>query len=286
MELTPEVQRELDAVRAGHAFAPLDSRVFEIEGPDARKWLNDLVTAGIGSLETGDSCESLLLDATGRIKCHFVVGCTGDESFILLQEADQPGSVGKLLSRYVLSSKVTITDVTDKRPVVRFTGGSGGLGVTCMARDSISPIVVHTSTEGFEAHVLGEDFPEASEGFEAARIADGIPRFPNDFAETSVPAEARWDDQMVDTQKGCFLGQESVAKIRNRGRPPFLVVALRANAAVKVGDAVLLEDSETGTVTSALSGPDGTALIARVRWFDGETPELRTSSGAVLTRPA
>jgi folate-binding protein YgfZ len=270
MELTPEVQRELDAVRAGQAFAPLDSRVFEVVGPDARKWLNDLVTAGVGPLEPGESAESLLLDATGRIKCHFVVGCIGDESFILVQQAEQPESVGRLLSRYVLTSRVALTDVSGHRSVVRLTGGSGGPAGTWMVGDSVSPIAVHT----------------ASDGFEASRVADGIPKLPNDFAETSVPAEAGWDDTMVDAQKGCFLGQESVAKIRNRGRPPFLVVGLRANVPVEVGEPVLLEGSETGVVTSALSGAQGSALIARVRWFDGDTPDLRASSGAALTRPA
>lgn len=286
MELTPEVQRELDAVRAGHAFAPLDSRVFEVVGPDARKWLNDLVTAGIGPLEPGDSAESLLLDATGRIKCHFVAGCIGDESFVLVQQADQPESVGKLLSRYVLSSRVTLTDVSGHRSVLRLAGGTEEPAGTWMVGDSVSPIAVHTATAAEVADFYGDDFAEASDGFEAARISDGIPKLPNDFAETSLPAEAGWDDLMVDAQKGCFLGQESVAKIRNRGRPPFLVVGLRASGAVEVGEPVLLEGSETGVVTSALSGTQGSAVIARVRWFDGDTPDLRTSSGAALSRPA
>lgn len=282
MELTPEVQDQLDAVRAGLAFTALDARVFEVEGPDARKWLNDLVTAGIDPLGPGDSCESLLLDATGRIKAHFIVGCTSDESFLLVQSSDQPESVGKLLSRYILSSKVTLTDVSDARSVFRFTGSAGGPWTSWMLADTISPVVVYAATADKAAKPLSEVVTEAGDGFEAARIIDGTPRFPVDFAETSLPAEAKWDDLMVDSQKGCFLGQESVAKIRNRGRPPFLVIDLRTEARVEPGEPILLDGAETGVVTSALSGSAGSHVIARVRWFADEPPDLRTPGGDPL----
>lgn len=282
MELTPAIQGQLSAVRAGMAFARYQARVLEVSGPDAGRWLNDLITAGVQNLAVGGSCESLLLDATGRIKAHFVVGRTEVDSFVLVQPSDQPESVAMMLARYVLSSKVTLADISEDRSVVRFTGGTDGPGRTWMVGDSTSPIAVHTATDAEVADYYGGDFVDATDGFDAARVIDGLPRFPTDFAETSVPAEAGWDVWMVDANKGCFLGQESVAKIRNRGRPPFRVVAVHSHARLEPGDPLLLDSSETGVITSALTSPDRSYAIARVRWFEGR-PEFQTSDGAPVS---
>ena len=287
MKSTPEIKSQLEAVRQGRAFEEPPSRVFEIAGADAGKWLNDLVTAGIHELEVGGSCESLLLDATGRIRSHVLVGRLEEASFILVQALDQPEPIGKLLSRYVLSAKVAVTDLSEDLVVLRvplerevpdaawtFAQDSSRLtGVTKGNRDRM-----RTSLVG--------DLLEAPDGFEAARIAGGIPRFPTDFAETSVPAEAGWDARMVDAEKGCFLGQESVAKIRNLGRPPFLVVGLSTDAEVEVGDPVMLNEAQTGVVTSALSDTGDSRVIARVRYFADELPDLRAADGAAFRRNA
>jgi hypothetical protein len=88
---------------------------------------------------------------------------------------------------------------------------------------------------------------------------------------------------MVDTTKGCFLGQESVAKIRNLGRPPFLVVGLRADGPVVVGEPVLSAGGEVGRVTSALTSSDASVVLARVRYYEGAPPAFSTTSGVALS---
>jgi len=121
---------------------------------------------------------------------------------------------------------------------------------------------------------------------EAWRIRRGVPRFPIDLDEDSLPAEAGLDDEVViDRAKGCYLGQESVAKVRNLGHPTRLVIALGSPSTVEAGDVVLARgaagDEDVGVVTSADAGPDGSAVIARVRW-EARAAELRTDSGAPL----
>lgn len=287
MELTPDVQAQLDAVRVSAAFAELDARVFEVSGPDAGKWLNDLVTAGIHELAVGDSCVSLLLDATGRVRSHFLVGRASEETYELVQSADQAEPVGKLLARYVLSSAVTVSDLSEGMVAFRVPSPTSVPTASWVFADAGAYVAGFPSVdlEAVRASLKAE-LVEAPDGFEAARIIDGTPRFPADFAETSVPAEAHWDDWMVDSTKGCFLGQESVAKIRNRGRPPFLVVGLRAEARVEAGESVLLGEAETGKITSVLTGPEGSNLVARVRWYSGELPALLTTGGAELKLPS
>jgi folate-binding protein YgfZ len=113
------------------------------------------------------------------------------------------------------------------------------------------------------------------------RIRRGVARFPIDLTEESVPAEAGLD-ALIDTTKGCFLGQESVAKIRNLGHPARVVRALRSDAEVLAGDEVLAGGAAVGRFTSAAPSPGGgTASLARVSWAAADAP-LSTADGAPL----
>ena len=97
------------------------------------------------------------------------------------------------------------------------------------------------------------------------RIRRGIPRFPVDLDEDSLPAEADLEPT-IDFTKGCFLGQESVAKVRNLGHPPRVVLALRSEEPTSAGEPVLAGGDEVGVVTSSTTIQHGSALLARVRW--------------------
>ena len=133
---------------------------------------------------------------------------------------------------------------------------------------------------------------EAGQGdLEAWRILSGHPRFGVDFGQGSVPAEAGLD-AVVDATKGCFLGQEAVAKVRNLGHPPWVVVALRAEVPVQPGQPVMAGDQQAGHVTSVAPAGSEWALLARVRWehrdaalgtADGE-PLRATSPGSLRPR--
>ena len=122
------------------------------------------------------------------------------------------------------------------------------------------------------------------EAVETWRIRRGVPRFPIDFGTDSLPSEASLESA-IDFEKGCFLGQESVAKVRNLGHPPRMVVALRAAVPVAAGEPVLAGREEVGTVTSAAyEGGGSSALIARIKW-EAREESLRTSAGTRLAAP-
>src|SRR5439155_12090717 len=110
----------------------------------------------------------------------------------------------------------------------------------------------------------------------------GIPRLGVDFGEDALPAEAGWDS-LVDASKGCFLGQEAVAKVRNLGHPPRLVVALSAPLQLQQGDPVLADGNDVGHVTAVTSEGEAWAILARIRWDARDLP-LRARSGAPLQR--
>jgi hypothetical protein len=289
-----ELEAQVRALDEGRAFvADGRFRITRVLGSGARAWLQDLVTARVDDLRPFDSRRSLLLTPTGRIRADFHVLGFGDpsEGLILVQSDDQPESVAEVLERYVLSSDVHL------RPApLRLLSVPGREDVPGPLADVWRPSVL-----GHGVDVLVEEGARATEGeralteaglleagleaVEAWRIRRGLPRFPVDLDGDSLPAEAGLDDGVVvDRTKGCYLGQESVAKVRNLGHPTRVVLALRAaRAAVTVGERVVAGDTDVGLVTSADALGDGTALLVRVVWPSREAP-LRTASGTPLER--
>jgi tRNA-modifying protein YgfZ len=115
---------------------------------------------------------------------------------------------------------------------------------------------------------------------EARRIRLGHPRFGFDLDAESLPAEAGLDSAPVtDRTKGCFLGQESIAKIANLGHPPRVVLSVRGARPLGAGDEVLAAGEPVGALTSA-AGP---FAIARVAW-SARDGALSTGAGERLER--
>ncbi len=219
------------------------------------------MTADVGSLEPGATTRSLLLGPTGRVRADLHVLRT-DGAFVLLQGLDQPVPVGDLLGPYVLSSDVKLRDVRPPSLVAVPRLGSWRF---------VPPDTADLETVG----------PEAAEAW---RIRRGIARFPIDLDEDSLPAEAGLDDGVtIDRTKGCYLGQEAVAKVRNLGHPTRVVLPLRAERQVEAGQPVLAGELEAGVLTSVDSSGDVVATLARVRW-DAREADLRTAAGIPLRR--
>ncbi len=255
---------ELRALEEGRGALDLAGfRAVAVRGADAERFLQDLLTADLTGLAPGEARRSLLLGPTGRIRADLHV-LRQPEGFLLIQALDQPRSVADLLRPYVLSSDVRIEEV----PAPALAAVPGPTRWRFAAVDA--PGLVRVS-------------PEAVESW---RIRRGLARFPADVDEDSLPAEAGLDDgDVVDRRKGCYLGQESVAKVRNLGHPTRIVLALVSQGRVRAGEAVLSRDEEVGAVTSVdpLGGPE-VHVLARVRW-EARTEPLATPAGVALRRP-
>jgi folate-binding protein YgfZ len=282
---------ELAALDEERAFADRSSfRTFELGGADARTWLNDLLTAGVARLEEGRACRSLLLGPTGRIRADVHVLPWGEDGLLLVQDPAQPSSIADLLRPYVLSSAVTIADRSADVALYCVPGRAADRVGWAGTRPSIlgSGIDLVTSPAGsarLESMMLNKQLTEVGEdALEVWRIRRGVARFPVDITEASVPAEADLDD-LIDVGKGCFLGQESVAKIRNLGHPTHVVRAASSDADLGPGAEVLAGGEVVGQVTSAAAAAgSGTACLVRVRWGAAQAP-LATPDGAPL-RPS
>jgi folate-binding protein YgfZ len=284
---TRSLDDQAAALEAGAAFAELgDVAITLVSGADARGWLNDLVTTDVASLDRFESRPSLLLTPTGRIRATFHVLGAGAGAFFLAQAGDQPERVGALLAPYVLSADVAIREVPVRifampgraDPPDGIAGAHGpsvlGGGVDVLAGEGddghVDALRAELARHGLE--------PASAAAVELRRIRRGDPRFPVDLDVDSLPAEAGLDAApATDRGKGCFLGQESVAKVANLGHPPRVVLSVRGERPVEPGEPVLRAGETAGVVTSAA----GDLAVVRVRW-DAREGGLVTGSGVPL----
>jgi len=251
---TPQLESQVDAFLDGQAFGVLSGlRLLSVGGVDARRWLGDLITADVAGMVAGDTRRSLVLTPTGRIRADLLLFAT-DDGFVIAQDVGQDEPIGEVLAPYVLSSAVELRDL----------GGSGTILVLepgrylLIDRDDLATVERRLEAEG-RTRV-------GAETLEVVRVRRGEPLMGVDFAAGALPVGCRLDGA-IDATKGCFLGQEAVAKVRNLGHPPTGLVHLRASGVLVTGAAIHTLGGAAGAVTSAAPAPgDGTIALARVDW--------------------
>ena len=256
---------QLEALEQERALVDLRGwGLTEVRGADAEGWLNDLVTASVVGLPEDRALRSFLLSPTGRIRADlFVLRSRGGDGFVLLQDARQPDAIADLLGPYVLSSEVELAPADP-----------GGLLVK--PRPSLG------WTAAWEARDEGS-VPAGPEALEAWRIRHGLARFPVDLDADSLPAEADLDvEPVIDRSKGCYLGQESVARVRNLGHPPRVVVGVRAKTPLRPDAPVRSKGARVGSVTS-VEPRGGSSAMVRIRW-DARDTDLTGNGGIALER--
>lgn len=262
----------LEALVEGRAFVDLSGhRKVRVGGTDAASWLHDLVTAPVAGLEPGEATRSLVLTPTGRIRADIHVVRT-DDGFVLLQDPDQPEHIGLVLAPYVLSSDVVLEDATGSLASFAIPGA----GASLVGHPGSSPSILGEGIDvlvgagkpawRFEDTLVRADLTEAdAQAAERWRIMQGRPKMGRDFSDDSLPAEVGLE-HVIDWTKGCFLGQESVAKVRNLGHPPWLVMACSVLGTAEPGDALLVGGAEIGHLTSVAPADPRSWAVCRLRW--------------------
>jgi tRNA-modifying protein YgfZ len=250
----------VDALDDGRGFVDRSQdRVLLISGADSRGWLGDLVTADVATLGPGSSRRSLLLTPTGRIRADVWITQT-DDTFVVSQANDQPEPIEDLLHPYVLSSAVRLEDATGVLSAMAFP-----------ARGEIVTVPRAAPVATLDRTMAGRGaVPVDERSYEVWRVWRGDPRMGADFDAGALPAEAGLE-RLIDLTKGCFLGQESVAKVRNLGHPPTVLRHLRSRDDISRGAPVQAAGEAVGKVTSVAPGRHGgSVLIARVEWDAAE----------------
>jgi folate-binding protein YgfZ len=244
-------------------IAPVTPDLVWFRGPDTIRFLNDLISQEIALASPGTVHRSLLLDPRGRLD-HMLWVLRGDDEVGLLTDPGRGHDLASTLGRYRIRVAVEIDPsdqpawlvVGDHAPV---SGGWEKRGEGLIADISWPTLE--------RAFVTGErpDLEEMSEQrYETLRIEAGEPRFGVDVDQGAIPQQTGLVGVSVDFDKGCFLGQELVARIDSRGGnvPARLVRLEFDNGAPDPGATLELDGSEVGTLTSA-AGSLGLAMLRR-----------------------
>ncbi len=221
-----------------------------VAGPDAIDYLQRMVSNDVEVLAPGEACPALLLTAKARVIAPLVVLRRTDDDFLLLTEPGLGEVVRGHLTRMRLRAQCEIELETHEAVLV--LGGAEGFATDWPgAREALDAGLAPTLTE---------------EELELRRIESGVPRWEREIDGRILPAEAGLDATHVSFSKGCYPGQEPVARLHFRGHPNRALRVLELEV-VPERDAPLLHDGrEVGRVTSATCREDGSVVaLAYVR---------------------
>jgi folate-binding protein YgfZ len=271
--------REQSALESGEGYVDLSHRnVLTIAGPDRLTWLHALTTQDFEGLQPGTATTALILSPTGHVE-HVLYGVDDGETFWLHTEPGRGVALLSWLQSMVFMSRVEPADVTAEYAIVWRPGAPGGDALVRAGdfggHEIFLPRADLKAIEGKPAGVWA---------YEALRIAAGAPRLGLDTDDRAIPNELGWLGVAVHMDKGCYRGQETVARVHNLGRPPRRLVRLHLDGSVDHlpahNDAVQADDKQVGFVGSAARhhelGPVALALVKRSVPVD---VELRVVAG-------
>ncbi|WP_029146363.1 YgfZ/GcvT domain-containing protein [Microbacterium luticocti] len=310
---------EQRALADGHAVAPLGERtVLAVPGEDRLSWLESFSTQRVSTLAPGQSAELLVLDPNGHVEHAASVVDDGTTAWLIVDRQDAAGLLS-FLTKMRFRLRVAPRDAGDELAVVG--GTAAALSAVHAAAPTAVPLVWHDPWPGVvtggwaysaadphpgadrewaealidadEAERLARDAAAGtlrlagSSAVEALRIAAWRPRMA-DADERMLPHEVDWLRSAVHLSKGCYRGQETVAKVHNLGHPPRRLVALQLDGSESAlparGDTVRAGEQAVGTVLAAAlhyeQGPIALALVRRTVPVDAELV-VDTADGAV-----
>ena len=236
-----------------------------VNGPDAASYLNRMVSNDVEALAVGESCEALLLTPKARIVAPMVVWRRGQDHFLLLTEPE----AGDRLARELLRSRFAA-----KCEIALEEHGSVIVLGTDEPLSSRHELALPNHDYGIPAfEVLDAGPPEGAEPIsegelERLRILARTPRLGRELDDRVMPAEAGLEERAISFTKGCYPGQEPVARLHYRGHPNrgLRVIALRGDDLPAYDVELTLEGKVVGRVTSVAPDPDhGIVALAYVR---------------------
>ena len=220
-----------------------------VAGPDAADYLQRMVSNDVQALAAGEACPALLLTAKARVIAPVVVWRRDEDDFLVLTEPALGEVVRALLARMRLRAKCEI-ELEQHESVLVFDGDGFATDFQG-ARELVD--------SGLEPTIDAREL-------ERLRIEAGVPRWGREIDERILPAEAGLDATHVDFGKGCYPGQEPVARLHYRGHPNRGLRVLELEELPDYDAELVLDGKAVGRVTSATTREDGSVVaLAYVR---------------------
>jgi folate-binding protein YgfZ len=276
-----------------------------LSGPDAKEFLAGQVTNDIVGLQPGGGCYAALLTPKGKMLGDMRVLDDGDE---LLLDVDRAAlqAVFDVIRRATIGFRVELHKRTLQRGLLSLVGPRSreiagapalpadehahvtatiagaevraiatdvGVDVLCLAEDTaaVRDALLHAGAE-----------PVSEATVEALRVERGRPRWGAELDETTIPQEAGLNERAVSFTKGCYVGQETVARLHWKGKPNRHLRGLRLSAPAPTGTPLWLGDREVGRLGSVAETPaHGTIALAVVRREAAVGDVLRVGDGDI-----
>jgi folate-binding protein YgfZ len=260
-----------------------------VTGGEAAEYLQGQLTQEVEALGPGEGAYAALLDRKGHMQADMrVLRLAADELWVDT-EPEALAAARKHLQTYKIGREAEVADVTGERAILSLIGPRSAeiaatavlpenaseealvAGVECIAAGTAAGIdLICAAAEAGKLRdgLLAAGAAEVSaEAAEIVRIEAGVPRFGAEMGTETMPAEAGIVERAVSFTKGCYIGQETVARLHYKGRPNRHLRGLRLSAAAAPGAALRLGEKEVGrlggTGISPALGPIGLAIVRR-----------------------
>jgi tRNA-modifying protein YgfZ len=264
----------------------------DVTGPDAADYLQGQVTNDVLALQPGQACYAALLDPKAHIQADMRILCLSPTELWLDTEPHALDAVLGHLRTYKIGRQVEISDRTSERRIFSLLGNGSdevatraGAGVTAPTAGGVDVFAATDQADGLRAALIDAGArPVGEEAAEVLRVEHGIPRHGQDMGAENLPGEAGIVTRAVSFTKGCYIGQEPVARMYHRGRPNRLLRGLRLPAAIPPGAQVTAGGKAVGTLTSSVVSPRlGPIGLAILRREVEEGDEVLVGDGATAT---
>ncbi len=265
-----------------------DPAVLVLRGDDAGEFLNGQVSNDVAALQDGESKYALLLTPKGKLRADMTITRDGDETLIVTSQAHLP-AIRHTIDTYRIGYFFSTEDATGEWALIQLVGADAPESAI-PAVELASPLGVDLLVEQAEAEALIAELTNAGlqelteAQLTAARIANAVPAFGAELTEETFPAEAGLEERAVSFEKGCYVGQETVARMHYKGKPNRHLRILSATAPIQQGAKVTANDGrELGEVGSAHTDENGSTKALAILRREGETGEVVDVGGVPAT---
>jgi tRNA-modifying protein YgfZ len=207
------------------AFFDFSGRAkLRVTGADRFRFLNGQITNDLGNASETAAIEACVLNAKGKMNAHIFVTASG-ETFLVDAEAEVRETLRARLERYVIADDVEIEDVTDEFSLFHVLGDEppapGSRRIVSTRRFSVIGWDIWTDKPSHDA--VRDELASAHLFVDAAaaevmRIEQGLPRWGRELTDEIIPIEANLEERTIDYQKGCYIGQEVISRIKMSGQ--------------------------------------------------------------------
>jgi folate-binding protein YgfZ len=278
-----------------------------VKGSEAAEYLQGQLTNEIEALSPGEGCYAALLDRKGRMQADMRVLRLAEDEIWIDTEPEASAAARRHLEMYKVGREVELEDVGSERAILSLIGprsadlaGSPPLpefdhekvtveGSECLAVGTamgIDLIAAAGSKEQLGAALTAAGAPAIdAAAAEILRIEAGTPRFGNEMDTATMPAEAGSVAVAVNFETGCYIGQETVARLHYKGKPNRHLRGLRLSAPAAPGATLLLGEKEVGRLGGSCVSPvHGAIALAIVRREAEPGAELLVGEDGVTAR--